>query len=185
MVKTIASIYYVGIKEDQLTVAHLPHPLPETGQSGGGGAGAGPSGGGPSGGGPSRAGPSAAGDNEGQGTVHPQSVQEVDEVQTATLRSLLDLKRSLDQSAQQAEQTRLSLLQLHQDVKGSLLGVHQELQHRLIQQAEVTMWRMQSLPHLISLPDPSGGTFQSSFWVHQHHAPIVLVVSDGSQRSFS
>ncbi len=82
--------------------------------------------------------------------MHPQSVQEVDEVQTANLRSLLDLQRSLVQSALQAEQTRLSLLQLHEDIKGSLLGVHQELQHRLIQQAEAMMRRMQSsIMHLV------------------------------------
>ncbi len=101
--------------------------------------------------------------------MYPQSVQEVDELQRATLRTLLDLKSSLDTSMQQAEQSRQYFLQLHQDIKGSLLGVHQEVQHLFLWEAEKTIRRVQAIPHLLSLPRRSvrdSGTFQSSAWVH-------------------
>ncbi len=174
MVNTVASIYCVGILEDQLTCDHLPRRVPEAGQSGRGGGGT--AGGQTS----STGGASGGGPVGGQGPVLPQSVQEVDELQRATLRTLLDLKSALDESMRQAEESRRYFLQLHQDIKGSLLGVHQELQFELLREAEKTIRRVQSIPHLLSLRRPPGwdsGTFQSSVWVHVMLFPIFFDVN--------
>ncbi len=198
MVNTVASIYCVDILEHNLTTSHLPHRVPEAGggpagsQSGpplAGGAGGGPAGGagrGPGGasGGPGGAsgGPGGAGGGPvgGQGPMYPQSVQEVDELQRATLRTLLDLKSALDESMRQAEESRRYFLELHQDIKGSLLGVQQELQHELLREAEKTIRRVQAIPHLLSLRRPPGWdncTFQSSVWVHVMLFPIFFDVN--------
>ncbi len=105
----------------------------------------------------------------------------MDELQRATQNSadpgLLVLKRSLDESMQQVEQSRR---QLHQDNKGSLLGVHQEVQYQLLREAEKTIRRVQSIPHFLSLRGLSvrdDGTFQSSAWVHVILFPICFDVN--------
>ncbi len=96
------------------------------------------------------------------------------------IRTLLDLKRFLDASMQQAEQSHQYFLQLHQDIKGSLLGVHQEMEYELLREAEKNIRRVQSIPHLLSLQGPSvqdDDTFQSSAWVHVMLFPICFDVN--------